>query len=97
MSNKSKRNRAGGSSRSDSKTVDGILNAYGRVGWWHADEHGWSLQPAPTGLLWGDEPADIMDEALDKISAAFKAEWGRTPTRDELVSGVLFSCLNGIG
>lgn len=49
------------------------------MGWWAAGEG-----------VWGDEPADVLDDALDKIVAQFRTEWKRDPTYAELEYGVRF-------
>lgn len=36
------------------------------MGWWNSREDGTSLQCDPTGLVWGDGPADVMDAALEQ-------------------------------
>jgi hypothetical protein len=41
--------------------------------------------------VWGDEPADIIGDALDKIDAAFMREFDRKPTLAEVLAGVKFS------
>jgi hypothetical protein len=61
------------------------------MGWWRAGEDGSSLHAEETGLVWGDGPADIMDDALDKIVAEFRQDWGRKPSRIELEAGLRFS------
>ena len=47
------------------------------MGWWHAGNDG-SLQSAKTGLVWGDEAADIMDDAIAEMEhcARFVLERG---------------------
>jgi hypothetical protein len=35
------------------------------MGWWNQSADGTSLQPKPTGLVWGDGPADAIDTLLD--------------------------------
>lgn len=65
------------------------------MGWWRADEEGGSLHLEETGMIWGDEPADIMSDALKKIFEAFKQDYGRMPSERELKGGLLFS-LGGI-
>ena len=50
------------------------------MGWWQT----------PDGV-WGDETADVIDEALTKIEDAFMREWGRIPTQQEIISGVYWS------
>jgi hypothetical protein len=64
------------------------------MGWWGASEEGHSLQP-DSEIMWGDAPADILDNALDEIDKAFKSEVGRLPTQTELKSGLLFALGGG--
>ena len=65
------------------------------MGWWTAGEGGESLlNPGSTELAWGDTPADIMDEAVDKIIAAFEDYLERNPTKTEIRAGLEF-CLGG--
>lgn len=61
------------------------------MGWWRAGSDGSSLHAEETGLVWGDGPADILDDAIDKISAEFRAAYDRSPSRAELEAGLLFS------
>lgn len=61
------------------------------MGWWYSTAEGESLQPSDTGIIWGDEPADVMDAALDKIADMFIKEWGRPPCEAELMAGIRFS------
>lgn len=60
------------------------------MGWWQITPDGGQIKGA-TSMLWGDELADIMDEALIKINEAYEREWGRTPTIAELQAGLRFS------
>jgi hypothetical protein len=60
------------------------------MGWWNQDRNGHSFSGAGD-LVWGDKPADIIDRALDEIVAVFRDEWGRAPTKCELLAGVKFS------
>lgn len=64
------------------------------MGWWNAGEAGESLQIEETGMMWGDSPADIMDQCIDEIVGDFRSEWNRKPTKSELRSGLEFA-LNG--
>lgn len=60
------------------------------MGYWEQDSSGNSF----TGdghTLWGDHPADIMDDAVDKIVVAFTEHIGRPPTVGEIKSGLLFA------
>jgi hypothetical protein len=41
--------------------------------------------------VWGDEAADIMDEALDRIAAIYQRDWQRDPYENELHAGLKFS------
>ena len=65
------------------------------MGWWRADENGFSLYLEETGMIWGDGPADIMSIALLEIRKDFREEWGRNPTEAELIGGLRFA-LGGI-
>jgi hypothetical protein len=60
------------------------------MGWWKQSEQGRSFEEE-SSLIWGDIPADIMSDAIDRINAAFTREWGRLPTEPELIAGVRFS------
>lgn len=61
------------------------------MGWWNAGRDGSSLHEKPTGLIWGDGPADIIDQAIDEIISVFRRDWNRDPTLQEMKSGILFS------
>ena len=61
------------------------------MGWWRAGKDGSSLHLEETGLVWGDGPADIMDDAIEAIVTQFREAYGRKPTRDELEAGLKFS------
>jgi hypothetical protein len=61
------------------------------MGYWNSTADGQSLQPNDTGIIWGDEPADIIGDALDEIAAVFMREWGREPTEAEWMAGLKFS------
>jgi len=60
------------------------------MGYWHTDDEGNSFVEH-TEMLWGDAPADAMDDALEAIIAAFRRDVGRAPTLAELKAGLLFS------
>lgn len=61
------------------------------MGWWQINSDGANFDVRATGLIWGDELADIMDEAIDKIRSAYKREWQREITAAELHAGFRFS------
>lgn len=42
-------------------------------------------------LIWGDQMADILDDALWDIVACFAKDMGRLPTKEEVITGILFS------
>lgn len=65
------------------------------MGWWNAARSGASLQMEETGLLWGDSPADVMDDAIAEIRMRFCEEVGREPTIGEIRAGVEFSLGSG--
>lgn len=65
------------------------------MGWWNSGADGSSLHFEDTGLIWGDQPADIIDTALDSIAECFAQVHGRPPTKDEVRAGLEFS-LGGI-
>lgn len=41
--------------------------------------------------IWGDEPADILDEAIDKIFEVFREDQDRIPTKYEMLEGLRFA------
>lgn len=61
------------------------------MGYWHTDAEGHSLLPEPTGMVWGDTPADVMGNAIDEVVDAFQRDLGRPPTKAELEAGFKFS------
>lgn len=68
------------------------------MGWWGQDSEGHSLLPPgdPSEIgVWGDEPADIIDEAIHRIVELFLDEWKRPPTVEEMIAGIKFST-NGL-
>lgn len=54
------------------------------MGYWGSEEDG-------SGLIWGDQPADIVDEAISEIVATFRQDWNRNPTLQEIIDGLAFS------
>ena len=65
------------------------------MGWWEHGEGGLSFVKSDNDpnnkMVWGDEPADIIDNALFRITAAFVKELGRMPSRKEIIAGIQFS------
>lgn len=61
------------------------------MGYWNSTAEGGSLQSEDTGIIWGDQPADIMDLAIAKIVETFELEVGRPPTKTEMRAGLEFS------
>jgi hypothetical protein len=47
-------------------------------------------QEEATGV-WGDYPADIVGDVVDKLVEVFVEEVGRKPSKAELVSGLMFT------
>lgn len=60
------------------------------MGYWRANERGESLQIGGD-MIWGDQPADIMGNALEEIIAVFRRDRERLPTEAEIKAGLLFS------
>jgi hypothetical protein len=62
------------------------------MGWWQQDSEGRSFAKDEDGpeMIWGDGPADIMADACDAIVREFQRDWGRKPTKEELVAGLKF-------
>jgi hypothetical protein len=54
------------------------------MGYWNTTAEGGSLQVGDTDMLWGDQPADIIDEAIEKLIERLTKELGRYPTVEEL-------------
>jgi hypothetical protein len=42
------------------------------------------------GLVWGDQPADIVDDAVERAIEVFTEDIGRKPTKKELREGLEF-------
>jgi len=59
------------------------------MGWWSTGSSGGIEMGAEN--IWGDEPADILDQALIDINDVFMREWGRLPTTAELRAGFAFN------
>lgn len=63
------------------------------MGWWTQNKKGHSFAENEDGIemVWGDGPADAMDNAIDQIVADFERVEGRRPTKDEMRAGLEFS------
>lgn len=61
------------------------------MGYWSTDAEGHSFATHDPELVWGDSPADIMDDALAQIVKVFKQDVGREPSKAEVIAGVKFS------
>lgn len=63
------------------------------MGYWTTDANGNSgvFEDIEGDLRWGDQPADIIDDALDQVLATFVHDLGRLPTQAEIVAGLKFS------
>lgn len=62
------------------------------MGWWDTNKDGESFAKEPdVEMVWGDAPADILDDAIVKIVHTFQQALGRKPTIDELIAGMRFS------
>lgn len=65
------------------------------MGWWGTTREGVSFTTDEQGYVWGDGPADTLDDALHKIVEEFERSWGRKPRLGELRAGLEFSLLSG--
>jgi len=62
------------------------------MGWWSTNKEGHSFaENDGNGMVWGDAPADVIDNAVAEIVKIFREDWGRPPIKDELIAGVRFS------
>jgi hypothetical protein len=61
------------------------------MGWWNMGPNGSSLHTEDTGMVWGDGPADFMDDAISFIVEDFQRVWDRRPTLAEMKAGFEFS------
>lgn len=63
------------------------------MGYWTTDADGNSgiFADIDGDLRWGDQPADIIDSALDMVLATFVHDVGRLPTQAEVIAGLKFS------
>lgn len=63
------------------------------MGYWSQNEQGASFADAENGedMIWGDQPADVVDDALNRIVAVFMQDVGRVPSVSEVRAGIEFS------
>jgi hypothetical protein len=63
------------------------------MGWWTQDAEGHSFSHVKEGpeLIWGDGPADILDDAILAIKKEFRERAGRDLTAEEMRAGFEFS------
>ena len=54
------------------------------MGYWRTTQAGESLQLDETGLIWGDQPADMIDDGMERLIARLYLEKHRLPTVGEL-------------
>ena len=56
------------------------------MGWWTPKtvESGQPESRPEDAILIGDEPADVMGDALDKINSIYETKWERPPQKDEI-------------
>ncbi len=48
----------------------------------------WSIEAPKNDYCWGDQPAEIMDDAITEIMKVFKEDVGRLPNVFELQEGL---------
>ena len=62
------------------------------MGWWSiTDKSGGISTFGNIGLYNGDGPADILDEAVEKVIKEYEETWGRKPYVQELEAAWNFS------
>lgn len=64
------------------------------MGYWEHGEDGSSFvagEDPDNQLIWGDEPADIVDDAIWQITIAFARDVGRMPSKKEIIAGIKFT------
>jgi len=64
------------------------------MGYWSTNSQGHSfVEPHIEGgdMMWGDSPADVLEDALDEVIRVFRSDLGRAPSLEELQAGLLFS------
>lgn len=65
------------------------------MGWWEHGPEGHSFVRSSDDddnlMLWGDGPADIIDNAIHAIKIEFLRDLGRMPSKQEIIAGIMFS------
>lgn len=65
------------------------------MGYWEQNEEGHSFSDREAAdkppMIWGDQPADLVDTAIQAIIAVFVKDIGRLPSRAEMMAGLTFS------
>lgn len=65
------------------------------MGYWKQDAEGHSFS-GDGSMVWGDAPADYIDDGIAQAIHAFQADVGRLPTAAELTAGIQFSLRGAI-
>lgn len=60
------------------------------MGYWESASNGASFAQ-DSNLIWGDAPADVMDDAIERVVGVFLEDLGRVPKIDEIRAGLEFS------
>lgn len=63
------------------------------MGWWSTTREGASFTSDDDGYVWGDGPADIVDDALDGIVKEFQETFNRDPRAGEIRAGLEFALM----
>jgi hypothetical protein len=58
------------------------------MGYWPM---GFTKEDPDNQMMWGDEPADAVAEAISKIKIAFVRDLGRMPSQREIIEGFKFT------
>lgn len=62
--------------------------------WWEQSEEGnpdQGVDREPEPLMWGETPADIIDDAIWQIQAVYLKDLGRLPSFGEIMAGLTYS------
>ena len=62
------------------------------MGWWSITDESGGISPyGNVGLCNGDGPADILDDAIERVIKEYEESWGRKPYIEELQAAWNFS------